>query len=88
MAWYFIGDLKIAQGQLDVGLGIAKNTMALLDKNQSSNELLRIMFNLLASRILVQKGEIEKSESFKNQAQILIDKNNLSENFFFKKAKA
>lgn len=88
LAWYFIGDLKIAQGQLDVSLGIAKNTMALLDKNYESNELLRIMFNLLASRILVQKGEIEKAESFKNQAQILIDKNKLSENIFFKKTKA
>ena len=84
LAWYFIGDLKIVQNHPDIGLGIAKNTMALLDKNPDSNELLSIMFNLLISRIYTQMGENEKAESYKNQAQLLIDKNELNNNYFFK----
>lgn len=84
LAWFFISDLKINQNQPDIGLGIAKNTIALLDKNPDSNELLSIMFNLLISKLYIIKNEPEKADSYKNQAQLLIDKNNLNNNIFFK----
>ncbi len=84
LAWFFISDLKINQNQPDIGLAIAKNTIALLDKNPDSNELLSIMFNLLISKIYIVKNEPEKADSYKNQAQLLIDKNKLNNNMFFK----
>ena len=84
LAWYFISDLRLAQNELDISFEMTKNVTSFLDKNPDSNELIIIMFNILAARILKQKDEPEKSESYRNQAQILIDKNGLTNNRFFK----
>ena len=77
LAWHFIADLKIVQNRVDIGLGIAKNTISLLDKNPDSNVILSIMFNLLISKLLSVKGDEEQSLSYKQQADLLIEKNNL-----------
>ena len=42
-----------------------------------SNVILSIMFNLLISKLLSVKGDEEQSLSYKQQADLLIEKNNL-----------
>ena len=80
LAWYFIAKLKIKQKSVDTGIGIAKNTMSFLDKNPKSNVILSIMFNLLLSKLFFEKEDVEQSKAYKQQALLLIEKNNLKNN--------
>ena len=80
LAWFFIADLKIVQNCADVGVAIAKNTISLLDKNPDSSDLLSIMFNLLISKLLIENGDSEEAELYKQQANLLINKNKMNNN--------
>ena len=54
--------------------------MSFLDKNPESNIILSIMFNLLLSKLFFEKEDVEQSKAYKQQALLLIEKNNLKNN--------
>lgn len=78
LSWYFIAELKYIKEDYDSGVEICKNTIALLEKNQNSNEILLLLFYVLIVRLLKKKDENENADTYLNQAEILIEKNNLN----------
>ena len=62
IAWYFMSEMNIRQGRYTVAYGIVNNSLIQLEKADSSNEYLLMLFKYQMYKIFMYKGQEDKSQ--------------------------
>lgn len=80
VANYIMSLMNIKQGKLDIAYGIINNSLIQIEKMNSANEYLTMLFKVCLFKVFSARGENDMALSCKNQAKHIIEKYNLNFN--------
>lgn len=81
LAWYIMSELCLVQGKYIVTYGIINNSLIQLEKSDTANEYLLMLFKYNMYKVLRFKGQIENAEICLAQAQYIANKHNVAFEF-------
>ncbi len=80
-AWLMMSEMNIRQGRYTVAYGIVNNSLIQLEKADSSNEYLLMLFKYQMYKVLMYKGQEDKAQICIAQCGYLSQKHGINFNF-------
>ena len=80
-AWFLMSEMNIKQGRYTVAYGIVNNSLIQLEKADSSNEYLLMLFKYQMYKLLMYKGHEDKAQICIAQCGYLAQKHGINFNF-------